>query len=334
MKVNIVGCGISGSVAAILLKEKGHSVEIFETRPHIAGNCYDSLLNGIRVHNYGAHIFHTNDDDVWNFLNRYTKFNGYQHQVKAHTKDKDIIPIPFNDISASIVGEKSEDEIVDLLFREYTQKHWGISYDDMPKSITNRNNLSKIRREGADCRYFLDKYQGIPANGYTAMFEAMLDGITVHTGVGPDEWRKYMDGMWTCDMVVYTGKADAFFKHCYGELPYRSLTWEYAIEDRKDVTVLNECNSFNKYTRTVDHSHWHDQDPGYTVVSREYACEHDGKNIPIYPKPFGEGQALYGKYKKLAQSHPNVIFLGRLATYKYLDMWMAIKQVMVKLRGL
>ena len=334
MKINIVGCGISGTVAAILCKERGHLVEVFETRPHIGGNCYDSLLNGIRVHNYGAHIFHTNDEEVWEFLNRYTKFNNYEHKVEARTKHKDIIPIPFNDISASIVGEKSEDEIVDLLFREYTQKQWGIPYDEMPKNITNRNNLRKIRREGADCRYFLDKYQGIPEHGYTAMFDAMLSDIKVHMGVGAEEWRKSMDGMWHCDMLIYTGKADEFFNNCYGKLPYRSLKWRYSMEQKKKATVLNECNSFNTYTRTVDHSHWHNQDMGYTMVSRETACEHDGRNIPIYPKPFGEGQELYGKYKKAAESHPNVIFLGRLATYKYPDMWMAVKQVMTKLRGI
>ena len=334
MKINIVGCGISGITAAILFKAKGHSVEIFETRPHIGGNCYDSLLNGIRVHNYGAHIFHTNDDEVWEFLNRYTAFNGYRHQVKARTKYKDIIPIPFNDVSASIVGEKTEEEIVDLLFREYTEKHWGIPYDDMPKSITNRNNLRKLRRSGDDCRYFLDKYQGIPEDGYTAMFESMLDGIQVNMGVGRNEWRKYTDGLFRCDMLVYTGKADEFFGCCFGELPYRSLKWRYSMENKKNITVLNECNSFNSYTRTVDHSHWHDQDLGYTVVSRETACEHNDRNIPIYPKPFGEGQEIYKKYKVAAQSHPNVLFLGRLATYKYLDMWMAVKQVMTKLRGL
>ena len=187
MKVNIIGCGLSGATAAILLKEQGHDVEIFDLRDHIGGNCYDSKINGVTVHKYGSHIFHTNDEDVWTFLNRYTKFNNYVHRVRANTKEG-LISIPFSKKTAEELGKDlSPKEIQELLFVEYSERHWGIPWDNLPKSISGR---VPNKREDHDDRYFTDKYQGIPVNGYTEMFKGMLDGIKVNLGVERNAWRK------------------------------------------------------------------------------------------------------------------------------------------------
>lgn len=334
MKVNIVGCGLSGVVSAILLKEQGHTVEIFETRKHIGGNCFDSLVNDTMVHQYGAHIFHTNDDQVWEFVNRYTNFNNYQHRVRANTHLGNI-SIPYNNKTEQELGRSlSDDEIVETIFREYSERHWGIPWPDIPNSITSR--IPK-RRANDDDRYFSDKYQGIPVNGYTAMFENMLSGITVNLGVAHNEWRRWMDGMWACDKLIFTGKLEDYFDSCYGALPYRSLKFLHSTGKKSDrfgwdkCSVINQCNH-KPYNRTIDNSVFLNEPGDSTVYTRDYPEDHiPGVNTPIYPKNFGEGRFLYTKYKELARSQINVIFLGRLATYKYLDMWMAIKQVFSKL---
>lgn len=332
MRVAIAGCGLSGIVSARLLAEKGHGVDIFDTRAHIGGNCYDSMINNTRVHNYGAHIFHTNDEEVWRFLNRFTVFDNYSHCVMGRLQDDKVIPIPFNDISARIVGEQSEEWIVDNIFREYTRKQWGVPYEQVTGHVTKRNSLKKRRREGDDCRYFLDKYQGIPQNGYTAMFENMLDhdNIDHYLSSEPETYRAAEP-----DLIVYTGKIDEYFSFCYGHLPYRSLKWWHEVVYGKEAglsaAVINECNSWHHSTRRVDHSWFHNrQSRNETVITTEFAMEHKhGENLPIYPIPFGEGPAQYAKYRQLADHRePDVLFLGRLATYKYLDMWQAIKQVM------
>ena len=329
MKINIIGCGLSGITSAILLKEQGHNVEIFETRPHIGGNCYDKKKEGITVHQYGAHIFHTSDEDVWTFLNRYSKFNDYSHKVRANTQ-LGMISIPYSKKTTGQIGrELSPTEIQELIFRDYSERHWGIPWEDLPKSISGR---VPNKRDNYDERYFTDTYQGIPEKGYTEMFKNMLDGIKVNVGVSKDEYRKLK-----CDKVVYTGKPDEFFNYSYGKLPYRSLKFEHYKTD-KDAnfsfskgSVINECNT-KPYNRTIDNGTFLNENLPHTIMTRDHPVEHDETNDPIYPKSFGEGQEIYKKYKKAIQADPNVIFLGRLATYKYLDMWMAIKQVMVKLK--
>ena len=319
---------MSGITSAILLKEQGHEVEIFETRPHIGGNCYDKKKEGITVRQYGAHIFHTSDEDVWTFLNRYSKFNDYSHKVRANTQ-LGMISIPYSKKTTEQIGrELSPSEIQELIFRDYSERHWGIPWEDLPKSISGR---VPNKRNNCDERYFTDTYQGIPEKGYTEMFKNMLDGIKVNVGVSKDEYRKLK-----CDKMVYTGKPDEFFNESYGKLPYRSLKFEHYKAD-KDAdfsfskgSVINECNT-KPYNRTIDNGAFLNENLPQTIMTRDYPVEHDETNDPIYPKSFGEGQEIYKKYKQAIQADHNVIFLGRLATYKYLDMWMAIKQVMVKL---
>ncbi len=325
MKINIIGCGLSGITSAILLKEKGHNVEIFETRQHIGGNCYDEDMNGIKVHKYGLHCFHTNDEQVWNFLNRYTRFNNHNLRVRANTK-YGLINIPYSKLTEKQIGKKLTDvEIHNLIFKNYSERHWGIPWKDLPKSISNR---VPTRRNSFDDRYSLDKYQGIPEKGYTDMMHNMLDGIKVHTGVSEKTFRNLK-----CDKMIYTGKPDTFFNYKFGKLPYRSLKFEHFQGKSTKLfsfalgAQINECENTNlKYNRTVDNSIFLNQTKDYTVYTRDYPEEHDETNDPIYPKNFGAGRDIYARYKKAAQSEGNVIFLGRLATYKYLDMWMAIKQ--------
>jgi UDP-galactopyranose mutase len=332
MKVNIIGCGLSGVTAAILLKEKGHDVEIFECRDHIAGNCFDKKNDdGVTVHKYGSHIFHTNNEKVWEFLNRFTKFNNYQHRVRANTKEG-LISIPFSKKTAEELGRDLDPlEIQELLFRDYSERHWGIPWEQLPKSISSR---VPNKREDYDDRYFTDKYQGIPENGYTEMFKAMLEGIPVHLGVGKNEYKKYK-----CDKTVYTGKPDEYYNFEYGKLPYRSLIFEHKrVKQNKSMfswdlgSVINECNK-KPFNRSMDSSVYLNETAEYTTITRDHPEEHNETNEAIYPKTFGEGPEIFAKYKKLQNADESTIFLGRLATYKYLDMWMAVAQVQQKLKA-
>lgn len=328
MNVKIVGCGISGITAAILLREQGHKVEMFEHRDHIGGNCFDYKDKGITVHQYGSHIFHTPDKKVWDFLNRYSLFNNYLHKVRANTK-LGLISIPYNNKTIKQIGKDlSEKEIQNLIFKEYSERHWGTTWENLPKAIINR--IPK-KRKNKDDRYFAEDYQGIPIKGYTEMFKNMLDGIKVHLSIKKEDFKKIKS-----DFTIYTGKPDEFFDFCYGELPYRSLRFEHFYHKKSDLftfkkgAVINECNN-KEYNRTSDNSVFLNEKCKYTIFTRDYPEEHNETNEPIYPKNFGEGQIMYYKYKKLIDQQKNTLFLGRLASYKYLDMWMAIKQVMKKI---
>ena len=323
MKATIVGCGLSGVVSAILLKEKGYDVEIFETREHIGGNCYDELIDGVCVHKYGPHGFHTDKKYVWDFLNRYTKFNDVALRVWANTK-MGRIPVPFNKASEDLIGPKTPEEIRDLVFVDYSEKMWGTNWSEIPIGITSRLPMT---RDSFDDRYHLDELQGIPAQGYTKMFENMLCGIKYHLGCSNKDWRKDK-----CDLLVYTGKIDEYYDYAHGKLEYRSINFEFKKALRRNEMQINECNK-KKWTRTVDHSHWLKQDVKYTVISKEFPCEHeDGKNVPFYPKMFGASSDKYNIYKKM-KTNKNIALLGRLGTYRYLDMDDTIAQIMNYFKG-
>tara|TARA_Y100000114_G_scaffold144784_1_gene153742 strand:- start:1749 stop:2726 length:978 start_codon:yes stop_codon:yes gene_type:complete len=325
MKSVVVGCGISGITAAILLKEKGYDVEIFDTRHHIGGNCYDKKIEGVMVHQYGPHGFHTNNEKVWKFLNKYSKFNNVCLRVMGNTA-KGLIPLPYSPASEKIIGLKTPEQIKELIFKDYSEKMWGIPWDKFPKSISGR---VPTKRDDPSLCFHLDKYQGIPENGYTSMFNNMTQSIKVNLGCDPQEYKKQK-----YDLLIYTGKVDDYFNYKCGWLEYRSLKIQFeTAQKRPDIFQLNECNK-KPWTRSVDHSHWHKQDVAQTVISREYPCEHTKNNIPFYPKPFGNNQEKYKKYKKIADTLTNVIFVGRLATYKYLDMDDAVAQVFSKLKDI
>ncbi len=370
-------------------------MEIYEVRDHLAGNCHDASHGQTMLHTYGPHLFHTNDVEVWEFLSRFTEWIPYHHKVVADTR-LGRISIPYNQTTVAQLGrELTDEEIRELIFVEYSEKQWGVPWAELPAAIKGR---VPARRENADDGYFTDKYQAQPKEGYTRMFERMLEGIPVHLGVGKEEWRKHVaqcvppalerghpacagegEGIFRTgwkpvlqgrqdarptDLVIYTGKIDEYFGYCYGRLPYRSLRFEhYQSAERLPHAVINQCNA-KGYTRIYDHQYfsgeespslgaepqaWPPEEPlpagavvwdarsggapaTSTIITKEYPQAHDASNEPFYPMPFGPGMEFYQKYKKLAEAEPRTIFLGRLATYSYLDMWMAVKQAMVKLR--
>lgn len=334
MKALVIGSGMSGATAARLLADEGHEVGVLECRDHAGGNCYDERLdNGVMLHKYGPHLFHTNDEKVWHFLSRFTEWTDYRHRVVADTR-LGRISIPYNLRTEAQVGRRLTDgEIRDLVFVEYSAKQWGVPWAEMPSAITGR---VPTRRENEDDGYFTDRFQGQPKDGYAAMFARMLEGIPVRLGVEKEAWRAEAAG---ADLVIYTGKVDEYFGYRYGRLPYRSLRFEHTpTMERLPHAVINQCNSL-PWTRMYDHR-WFSGEAGNdaarppeeTVITKEYPLEHGGTNDPYYPMPFGEGMALYQQYKALAEAEPRTIFMGRLATYSYLDMWMAVAQAMVKLR--
>lgn len=326
MKITIVGAGLAAATAAAILKEKKHKIKVFESRPHIAGNCFDSDVKGIKVHNYGPHAFHTNEQYVWDFVNKYSNFNSFKHTVLARLQNNKVIPIPYNLTSQEIVGDWSSKEILENLFVDYSEKHWGIPFSKLPKNISGR--IPK-KRNDHNPYYHTDEFQGVPIGGYTQLITNMFEGCDIYLGCDSDEWKKY-----PYDLLIYTGSIDQYYNYCYGPLKYRSLKFEIFEDQKASWVQLNECNKHAKYTRTVDHSHWYGQDVKKSVFTREFPEEFNLEN-PIterfYPKSF-ESQDLYNKYKSIPKD--NVIFVGRLGTYKYLDMDDCIKQVFTLIKKL
>lgn len=320
-RIRIVGGGLSGIVVANKLKTAGYSPIVFDRRQHIGGNCYDSNMYGVTVHNYGPHIFHTNDESVWNFVNQFTEFKHFKYAPKGIT-NLGTISLPYSLTTIEELGrELTESEIIDLIYKEYSEKQWGMPFDKISRAILSR--VPVLKQEKSPSWYGNEKYQGIPSLGYTNMMTNMLDGINVNLGVdGMEEGSNW-------DLTIYTGQLDEYFNFCYGRLPYRSLKFEHTVNEKGlDHHAYNHCNKLVAYTREYDHSYFLNQQTEYKVITREYPTEYTGKNIPFYPIPFGDAHALADKYRKLSAKESNVIFLGRLATYKYLDMWVAIKQAL------
>jgi UDP-galactopyranose mutase len=328
MKVNIVGCGLSGITAAVLLKEKGHDVEIFESRNHIGGNCFDSNLAGTLIHNYGPHIFHTNDEEVFLFLSRYTEWFDFKYQPIGDTKIGKI-SLPYSKKTIKeIGGELSQDEIIDIIFKDYSEKQWGVPFEKIPKSITNR--IPKTEDDEDPTWYRNEKYQCIPKNGYAHMMQNMLKDIKVSVSCEKDHWRNI-----NADLIIYTGKIDEYFNCCFGRLPYRSLDFIFKTSCKKlPAVAINQNTKNTASTRIYDHSYFNYKHSGNTIITEEFPKECMEGDIPFYPIPFGEGIEIYNKYKELADMENKVIFAGRLATYTYLDMWMAVKQVMIRLKNI
>jgi len=328
VRIKIVGCGLSGVTAAILLREKGHSVEIFESRNHIGGNCYDSNVAGTLVHNYGPHCFHTNDEDVFSFLSKYTEWREFYLRPKGNT-ELGLISLPYSKTTVQELGrELSEEEIIEYIFKGYSEKQWGVSFNEIPQSIIAR--IPRVANKENPSWAEGEKYQCLPLYGYTEMFKAMLNGITVHLGVDDNEWRKY-----DTDLTIFTGKIDEYYDYCYGRLPYRSLYFEHTLSyERMNTFIINQNKKTIPYTRVYDHGYFTHNHKGPTIITKEFSIQHNETNIPFYPMPFGSGSEMYSKYKLHADSDRSVVFLGRLATYKYLDMWMAVKQAMQRVKSI
>jgi len=351
----IVGAGFAGSVLAERLANgSGKKVLVCDKRPHIAGNAYDFYNDeGILIHKYGPHIFHTNSADVFQYLGRFTEWREYQHRVLASV-DGMLVPIPINlDTINKLYGlnlnahemqgffdkvrEKrdtlrtSEDVVVNAVgkelyekfFRSYTRKQWGLDPSELDASVTARVPT----RTNRDDRYFTDTYQAMPKHGYTRMFEKMLDSPNIKIMLNCD-YREIVKEIDFHDMI-YTGPVDAFFDYCYGKLPYRSLEFRHETHDTEvfqSAPVVNYPND-QAYTRITEFKYLTGQTHKKTGVVYEYP---QAEGDPYYPIPRQENAALYAKYKALADLQTSVHFVGRLATYKYYNMDQIVAQALTQ----
>ena len=347
----IVGAGLAGIVSANILANKGKKVLILEKRNHIGGNCYDYYQNGILIHKYGPHIFHTNNEHVWNYLSRFTEWNNYRHKVKSSIyKDSELYDFPVNlcSINKIIPGnltklldkykgrmEVSIFELINdkefkslgldlyrLFYENYSKKQWGNYYNNLDNSVLNRVKIKLF----FDNNYFNDKYQGLPLNGYTEMFLNMIDNKNITIIFN------YNDSVlnYNYDNIIYTGRIDELFNYCFGVLPYRSLDFKFNFYDKKnyqDYAVINYPNE-EKYTRTTEFKHMTGQEVYGTIISKEYPKECKENDIPYYPILVNKNIELFNKYKQLVDKIPNLLLLGRLAEYKYYDMDKIIDRVL------
>lgn len=341
----VVGSGVFGSVFAQQMKEKGKDVLVIEKRPHIGGNCYTENINNIHVHKYGPHIFHTNLDEVWDYINQFTKFNNYQHTAKVLHKGK-IFSFPINLMTLyQLWGVKTPEEakakiercivpnphpqnieewclskigkeLYETFIRDYTFKQWGKHPKELPCSIISR---IPIRYNYDDNYYHTAKYQGIPLNGYTKIIENMLDGVKVEVGVDfesiKNSWRKY------AKKLIYTGPIDAFYDYEFGELEYRSLKWEnhHSTGDVQGCSALHHTDLSRPFTRSIEHKHFNPEiQTNHTIVSYEYPVDWKETKDPYYPINDEKNNNLFHKYQNIKEK--DVTISGRLGIYKYLDM--------------
>ncbi len=344
----IVGAGLFGAVFARQATDAGKKVLVIDKRDHIGGNIYTEVVEGINVHKYGAHIFHTNDKTVWEYVNRFADFNRYTNSPVANYNGE-LYSLPFNmytfnrmwgvitpdEARAKIAEQRAaagiteprnlEEQAISLvgtdiyerLVKGYTEKQWGRKCTELPSFIIRRLPV----RFTFDNNYFNALYQGIPIGGYTAMVERMLSGIEVRLGVDYLENRDELDAI--CDRVVYTGPIDSYFNYCYGPLGYRSVRFENELLDTDNYqgnAVVNYTDSETPYTRIIEHKHFEFGTQPKTVISREYSQEWHPGIEPYYPINDESNGALYLKYKALADGESKTIFGGRLAEYRYYDM--------------
>lgn len=353
----IVGTGLFGAVSAYLLKKKGRSVLLIDKRNHVGGNVYTKNVNGINVHQYGAHIFHTSNKDVWQFVNSFVEFNRYTNSPVANYKGR-LYNLPFNmntfyqmwgvktpeEAKAKIEEQKAEyhienpknleeqaisligKDVYETLIKGYTQKQWGRKCTDLPAFIIQRLPV----RFTFDNNYFNDKYQGIPEGGYTALIERMLEGCDVRLGVDYFDWKEKLDAL--ADRIIYTGEIDRYFNYQYGHLQYRTVTFETelleGVENYQGNAVVNYTDAETPYTRIIEHKHFEYGTQPDTVISKEYSKEWQPGDEPYYPVNDTRNMELYARYKALADMQKNVIFGGRLAEYKYYDMHKVIERAM------
>jgi len=330
MKVLIAGAGLAGLSAGVLIKRMGHDVTVVEKRNFIGGNCNDHTYNGVYVHEYGPHIFHTNHEDVWAFLNEFTSFTDYNHKVVAKTgMGEELYPIPYSEYTEACIGmELTDEQIRKLFFVQYSEKMWGCKFDEIPTTITGRVNL---RRDNWDASYFTDKYQGMPAAGYFSMFARMAAEIgkqNIRTASGayltPD--------LGVYDHVVYTGRLDEYWNTMYGALPYRALQFDckHSMPVAKHA-VVNFCDNTRPATRETDFSLLYPHSAvSHTVICREYPKEwSEGCPWePSYPmRGFTRADELVAKYEALG-TPDHITFAGRLGLYKYMNMDAVVKDVM------
>lgn len=354
----IVGAGFFGATFARLMTDAGKKCLIIDKRPHIAGNAYTENRNGVDVHVYGPHMFHTNSEKIWNFVNQFSEFLPYKHELKAYGADGTLYTMPFTmhtfeevwgitdpeEAKAKIESQKPDlgrkpknleeqaiqmvgKDIYELLVKEYTEKQWNDECKNLPASIIRRLPL----RFDWNTSYFGEdhKYMGIPKYGYTKLFEKLLEGVDIELGV---EYSKaYFDTV--AKKTVYTGGIDQYFDYCFGELEYRSLRFEHEdhdVDEFQDRAIVNYCTMDTPYTRIMEHKWFTGAKTEGTLITKEYPQDWKRGVDPYYPINNERNKELYRKYAELAKEHHDVIFGGRLGEYKYYDMHQVIGSAMAK----
>ena len=362
----IVGSGLFGATFAHMATKMGKRCLVIDKRPQLGGNVYCESIEGINVHKYGAHIFHTNNKEVWDFVNSIVEFNRYTNCPVANYKGR-LFNLPFNmntfyqmwgvttpeEATAKINEQKAEavavlngrepqnleeqalslvgKDIFETLIKEYTEKQWGRKCTELPAFIIKRLPVRLI----FDNNYFNDKYQGIPVGGYNRLIDGLLEGVECKTGVDffnseYRDWRKYADNL------VYTGAIDEYFDYRLGKLDWRTVSFKTRIEDTPNYqgnAVVNYTSHDKPYTRVIEHKHFEMfgkevYDCPKTVISEEYSTEYKDGMEPYYPVNDERNNSLADAYRQLAEKEENVIFGGRLAQYKYYDMAPVIEQVL------
>ena len=342
---------------AYSLNQRGYKCLMIDKRSHIGGNVYTENIKGINVHKYGAHIFHTSNKRVWDFVNSFVEFNRYTNSPVADYKGK-LYNLPFNmntfyqmwgvttpeqaarkieeqRAKAGIVNPKNLEEqaisligedIYRILVKEYTEKQWGRKATNLPAFIIKRLPV----RFTFDNNYFNDKYQGIPIGGYTALIEKMLEGIEVRLNADYFADKEYYDSI--TNRIIYTGEIDRYFNYCFGHLEYRTVRFETevleGVPNYQGNAVVNYTDADTPYTRIIEHKHFEFGQQPDTVISREYSTEWKPGDEPYYPVNDERNGTIYAKYKALADAQDKVIFGGRLAEYKYYDMHQVIERAL------
>ena len=349
----IIGAGLFGSVMAEQLVRQGKRCLVIDKRSHVGGNIYTSNVNGITVHQYGAHIFHTNDKEVWEYINSFSDFNRYTNSSIANYKGKlynlpfnmntfyqiwgvttpqeaqckieqqrtqsDIEPVNLEEQAISLVGR----DIYEILIKGYTEKQWGKKATELPPSIIKRIPVRFV----FDNNYFNDVYQGIPKQGYTSIIKKMLLGSDVILNTDYFERKDYFDSI--AHTVIYTGEVDRYFNYCYGKLEYRSLLFETiflkGIANYQGNAVVNYTDCETPYTRIIEHKHFEFGNQSDTMITKEFPFAFSKDSEPYYPINDERNNCLYSRYARLVRQEKNVYFGGRLAEYKYYNMDQVIR---------
>lgn len=350
----IVGAGFFGSICAYELSREGKKCLVLDKRDHIGGNCHTENRDGINIHTYGPHIFHTSNEEVWWWINQFVEFNNFRNTPVANYRGE-IYSLPFNmwtfnklwgvqtpEEAKEIIEQQSvdiedpknlEEQAVKLvgkdiyykLIKGYTEKQWRKPATELPKEIIKRLPV----RFTYDNNYFNDKYQGIPIGGYTQIFEQLLMGIDVKLNVDYLQDREYWDSL--AKNVIYTGPIDAFFDYQFGELEYKTTRFDHKKMDTDNyqgTAIMNYTESEVPYTRIIEHKHFEKSDSRVTWVTKEYPEEYSREKDPYYPVNDSVNNAKYLKYKELADLNKNIFFGGRLAEYKYYDMHQVIESAL------
>ena len=357
----VVGAGLFGAIFAYEAKKRGKQILVIDKREHIGGNIYSKEVEGIQVHQYGAHIFHTSNKEVWDYVNEFATFNRYTNSPVARYKDE-VYNMPFNmntfqrmwgvftpEEAKRKIAEQIEEagitepknleeqaislvgrDIYEKLVKGYTEKQWGKRADELPSFIIKRLPVRFVY----DNNYFNDTYQGIPIGGYTQIVEKMLDGIEVRLNTDFLKHREELEA--AADKIVYTGMIDEYYDYCFGELEYRSLAFETEVLDMENYqgnAVVNYTEYEVPYTRIIEHKHFEFQcqngtNNPKTVITREYPKVWKHGDEPYYPMNDEKNNVVYAQYLEKAKSEERVIFGGRLGMYKYFDMHQVVEEAL------